>query len=114
MVIPRMIILIVFSLNIDNFRVRVITLGLVSAAQYLVQFGLLITTRAGGVRQSKPILLAAYGMIIVLFVLRAVYMIIHPDGITDPFDPMWINSATPVRHHLEYRSDRLWCFTHAL
>ncbi len=94
MVIPVVIILIVFSLNIDNFRVRVITLGLVSAAQYLVQFGLLITTRAGGVRQSKPILLAAYGMIIVLFVLRAVYMIIHPDGITDLFDPMWINSAT--------------------
>jgi diguanylate cyclase (GGDEF)-like protein len=94
MITPMAIILVVFSLYIDNFRVRVITLGLVSSAQYMVQFGLLLTTKASGVKRSKPILLSAYGMIILLFTLRAVYMIIYPESIKDLFDPMWINSAT--------------------
>lgn len=91
---PIIFTLVVFIVFLDNFSVRVITLGLVSSIQYIIQFGLLLTTNATGVRQSKPILLVSYGMIIVLFVFRAVYMIIHPDGIKDLFDPMWINSAT--------------------
>jgi diguanylate cyclase (GGDEF)-like protein len=94
MILPVVIILVIFSLFIDNFRVRVITMGFVSASQYLFQFGLLYTTRASGVKRSKPILLSAYGMIIFLFTLRAIYMIGHPNGIKDLFDPMWLNSAT--------------------
>jgi diguanylate cyclase (GGDEF)-like protein len=93
-IIPIVITLVVFILYMDNFTVRVITLGFVSSIQYSVQFGLLVTTNATGVRRSKPILLASYGMIIVLFIIRAIYMIIHPDGIKNLFDPMWINSAT--------------------
>ncbi|NMB53821.1 MAG: GGDEF domain-containing protein [Leptolinea sp.] len=94
MIIPVVIILVVFILYIDNFRVRVITLGFVSSAQFLFQFSLLYTTRANGVKRSKPILLSAYGMIIVLFTIRAAYMVDHPVGIRDLFDPMWLNSAT--------------------
>lgn len=94
MIIPIVIILVVFSVFLDNFRIRVITLGLVSAGQYLIQFWLLYTTNARGVRRSKPILLSAYGMIIVLFTTRAVYMLLFPEAITNLFDPMWINSIT--------------------
>ncbi len=94
MIIPIVIILVVFSVYLDNFRIRVITLGLVSAGQYLIQFWLLYTTNARGVRRSKPILLSAYGMIIVLFTTRAVYMLLFPEAITNLFDPMWINSIT--------------------
>ncbi len=94
MITPIVIILIVFSIYINNFNIRVITLGLVSASQYFIQFMLLFNVKSRGVKRSKPILLAAYGMIIVLFVTRAVYMILYPDVIRNMFDPVMINSIT--------------------
>lgn len=94
MIIPIVIILVVFSLFIDNFRIRVITLGIVSVGQYIIQFRLLYTTNARGVKRSKPILLSAYGMIIVLFAARVLYMLLYPEAITNLFDPIWINSLT--------------------
>jgi diguanylate cyclase (GGDEF)-like protein len=93
-ILPIATIFILFAIYIDDFRIRVISLGLVSAAQYIVQFILLLTITEKAVKRSKPILLLGYGIIIVLFTLRAIYMMIYPDGITSLFDTIWINSVT--------------------
>jgi diguanylate cyclase (GGDEF)-like protein len=93
-ILPFVIILISFSIFMDNFRIRVITLGLVSAAQYSIQFAFLFAIKENAVKRSKPILLSAYAIAIVLFILRAGYLIIYPNGIKDILDPVWINSGT--------------------
>jgi diguanylate cyclase (GGDEF)-like protein len=94
--VPIVIILVTFSIYLDNFRMRVIILGFVSAAQYSIQFMFLQTIKEHAVKRSKPILLSAYGITIVLFLLRAGYLLIYPDGIISILDPVWVNSVTLV------------------
>jgi len=93
-ILPIAIILVVFSVYIDNFTVRAITLGLVSAAQYLIQFVMVLSIKENAVRRSKPILLFGYGLIIVLFTARAVFILSNPGGIRSLLDPMWLNTLT--------------------
>jgi diguanylate cyclase (GGDEF)-like protein len=95
-ILPVLIILTTFSVYMDNFRIRVIILGFISSSQYSIQFALLQSIKEHAVKRSKPILLSAYGITIVLFLLRAGYMLIYPDGIKDILDPVWVNSVTLV------------------
>jgi diguanylate cyclase (GGDEF)-like protein len=91
---PVAVILFVFSVYINNFNVRAITLGLVSAIQYLIQFLLVLSIKESAINRSKPILLSGYGLIIILFSARAVYLIVNPNAIQSLLDPMWLNALT--------------------
>jgi diguanylate cyclase (GGDEF)-like protein len=91
---PVVVILYVFSIYIDNFTVRAITLGLVSSIQYLIQFLLVLSIKENAISRSKPILLSGYGLIIILFSARAVYIMVNPNGIQSLLDPMWLNALT--------------------
>jgi len=91
---PVVFILFIFSVFIDNFTVRAVTLGLVSSIQYLIQFLLVLSIKENAISRSKPILLSGYGLIIVLFSARAVYIMVNPTGIQSLLDPMWLNTLT--------------------
>ncbi|GAP21843.1 GGDEF domain-containing protein [Leptolinea tardivitalis] len=93
---PIIVILVVFTIYINDFRIRVISLGLVSSVQYAIQSVFVITVKEEAVKRSKPILLIGYTLILSLFLVRAIYMIINPNGIKGYFDPIWINSLTLI------------------
>jgi predicted signal transduction protein with EAL and GGDEF domain len=91
---PIAIITIIFSVFIGNFSVRAITLGLVSSIQYFIQFILVLSIKENAIRRSKPILLIGYSLIIVLFSVRAFYILANPGVITSLLDPIWLNTLT--------------------
>lgn len=91
---PVVVILVIFSIFIDNFFIRATTLGLISAIQYLIQFLLVLSIKENAINRSKPILLSGYGLIIILFSARAIYMMANPNGIQSLLDPMWLNTLT--------------------
>ncbi len=93
-ILPIAVILVVFTVYINNFTVRAVTLGLVSAAQYLIQFLLVLSIKENAIKRSKPILLCGYGLVIVLFTIRAIYILLNPTELTSLLDPMWLNTLT--------------------
>ena len=93
-IVPVIVVLVVFSVYLNNFPVRAITLGFVSAIQYLIQFVLVLSIQETAIKRSKPILLIGYGLIILLFSARAFYIMANPTGIQSLLDPMWLNTVT--------------------
>lgn len=91
---PIVAVLVIFSVYIGNFPVRAISLGLISAIQYLIQFLLVASINEKAISRSKPILLLGYGLIIVLFSIRAIYIMANPTRVQSLLDPFWLNSLT--------------------
>jgi diguanylate cyclase (GGDEF)-like protein len=93
-VLPLVFIGLIFTIYIDNFTIRAVSLGLVSSIQYLIQFVLVATIDENAIKRSKPILLIGYGVIIFLFSVRALFIAANPDALSSLLDPMWLNSLT--------------------